>query len=477
MNYSDSARIKTVLQNCWFSYEEKIENADIVIFDTCSVRQKSEDKITWMMQDVRKDQKIWITWCMIQHNLDTARNDQLIVANTKFKKWNFIWTVSDESVEVLWLEQSLNMKSRPHNIEKLNKVFVNHSFNPLFKKFYRKFKNLELFFRIDDVWFLPQILTKLWYDVKKWVDLIKDYTAIIPKNTNQLFLENIKTAFVPIQTWCTQFCSYCIVPYARWLERNRPMDEIITEVKHHLNSGIEEVVLLGQIVNKHPDFDKIVKEIVKLKWLKWLRYTSPYPTYYSDEILRLHECESVLCPQIHAPLQAGSDKVLKKMFRWYTSSQYQNFIDKVRWLKRDISITTDIIVWFCDEDDHDFAQTIDLVNHARFDMIYIWIYSPRPWTIAERKYEDSVPVSVKKKRWAELTSLLKTISIENNQKEIWFTKEFVISSIWEKVVEWYTDNLKNILLDKVSWVEYNIWDFHKAQIIDWKPFKLKGKII
>jgi tRNA A37 methylthiotransferase MiaB len=152
------------------------------------------------------------------------------------------------------------------------------------------------------------------------------------------------TAYVPISTGCNQFCAYCIVPYARGLEKYFPVEQIVEEVKTHLARGAKEIVLLGQIVNKHPQFVEIIKAILPLEGLTWLRYTSPYPTYYTPELLALHETEEKLCPHIHMPLQSGSDAVLKRMFRGYTVAQAKKFIDDVSALKRDISITTDIIV-------------------------------------------------------------------------------------------------------------------------------------
>lgn len=152
------------------------------------------------------------------------------------------------------------------------------------------------------------------------------------------------TAYVPISTGCNQFCAYCIVPYARGLEKYFPVEQIVKEVQMHLDRGAKEIVLLGQIVNKHPQFVEIVKAVLQLKGLKWLRYTSPYPTYYSKELLALHETEEKLCPHIHMPLQSGSDDVLKRMFRGYSVADAKKFIDNIRALKRDMSITTDIIV-------------------------------------------------------------------------------------------------------------------------------------
>lgn len=142
---------------------------------------------------------------------------------------------------------------------------------------------------------------------------------------------NTKTAYVPISTGCSQFCAFCIVPYARGLEKHLPVDDIIREVKHHIDAGVQEITLLGQIVNKHPHFVEICRRILDLPGdLQWLRYTSPYPTYYSDELLALHEQEERMCPHIHMPLQSGSSRVLKKMFRGYNREQFIEFVDKIR---------------------------------------------------------------------------------------------------------------------------------------------------
>jgi tRNA-2-methylthio-N6-dimethylallyladenosine synthase len=227
-----------------------------------------------------------------------------------------------------------------------------------------------------------------------------------------------KTAYIPISTGCNQFCAYCIVPFARGLEKHLPPEQIINEAKYHLQNGVKEITLLGQIVNKHPNFVQILKELLKLEGLEWLRYTSPYPTYYSPELLELHEKEQKLCPHIHIPFQSGSTPVLKRMFRGYTAEECYKFIDNIRNLKRDISITTDIIIGFPDETDEEFAESLKLVEYARFDMIYMGIYSNRPGTFADRQYKDNIPYEIKHTRREQMNTLLKTISKENNQKEI-----------------------------------------------------------
>ncbi|MEI6773795.1 MAG: radical SAM protein [bacterium] len=213
------------------------------------------------------------------------------------------------------------------------------------------------------------------------------------------------------------------------MEKYFPVQQIVEEAKIHLKNGAEEIVLLGQIVNKHPEFIIIIKEILKLKGLKRLRYTSPYPTYYTKELLALHEKEAKLCPHIHMPLQSGSDTVLKRMFRGYTVKQAKEFIGNIKKLKRNISITTDIIVGFPDETEEDFQQTLALMKYGKFDMIYIGIYSPRPGTLAAKNYPDNISRTVKRDRRNRLNELLKDISRKNNEKEIGKTKKILINKI------------------------------------------------
>ena len=442
MNYADSTRIKAVLQNCWFVYVDNQNDADILIFDTCSVRQKAEDKITWTLKDIPREKKIWITWCMVQHNF---RNILKKNTPTQFKHGNFLWKTEWNQISVLWInnEEIKNLINRKQESLE-NMVFINHAFNPLFFNLQQTYPNLELCFRIDDTWFLPLILEKTWY---KWLiydeELVNEYEKIIP-NENANMAEHQATAYVPISTWCNQFCSYCIVPYARGLERYFSIEQIVNETKLCIKKWAKEIVLLWQIVNKHPDFLTIIKEILKLEWLERLRYTSPYPTYYSDELLALHEKEKKLCPHIHIPFQSGSNEVLKRMFRWYSAEDCFQFIEKVQKLTRKISITTDMIIGFPWETDSDFADSLELVKAWKFDMIYMWIYSPRPWTFAYKQLEDDITPEVKRTRWEQMNNLLKQISKENNKAEIGNTRKILIDKIdWNERFG-HTDNMKQI---------------------------------
>lgn len=488
MNYSDTARIKSVLENCWWEFVEVVEEADVVIFDTCSVRQKSEDKVTGKLKEIPRDKKVRITGCMIQHNL----RNTVVKKKTKWKsiKWlmwvgNFVGTVETIDPDIIGFTNLEIEEFRPKPWSEDNVCYVNHAFNPMFHNIHKSWNNVELFFRIDDTGFLPLMMKRLWYEVTYDGELTNEYTSIVPSWGTTLLSSQTKTAFVPISTWCNQFCAFCIVPYARGMEKNLPSDQIVSEVNHHIQNGIEEITLIGQIVNKHQNFANMCSDILALPWdLQRLRYTSPYPTYYSDDLLKLHEIQERMCPHIHMPLQSGSTTVLKKMFRGYNREEFIAFVDKIRSLDRDISLTTDIIVGFSDETEEDFQQTLSLVEYARFDMIYIGIYSVRPGTYAARKYEDNVPVEIKKDRRNRLNELLKKISAENNAKEVGNVRKVMLTKKVQLDDEYYeytgyTDNMKQIKI-KLSIANQktpSIWQFASVKIVDSKYFLLFGELI
>lgn len=220
MNYSDAARIKAVLANCGFSYVETIEEADIVIFDTCSVRQKSEDKVTGKLQEIPRDKKVWITGCMIQHNLRNSKISTKIKdksVSELMQRGNFIGTIQTKTPQIVGLHnEEMNEHLSKNKDEEGNIVFINNAYNPMFFNFHQTYPNVELFFRIDDTGFLPEILKKIGYDnISPDAEVTNEYTRIIPKATNQQHKENSTSAFVPISTGCSQFCAFCIVPYAR----------------------------------------------------------------------------------------------------------------------------------------------------------------------------------------------------------------------------------------------------------------------
>lgn len=501
MNYSDSARIKAVLSNCGRVQVDNIEQADVVILDTCSVREKSEDKVRGQLQDLRKDQKVWLTGCMIQHNLNLKKLGTTI--SKKLTKGNFMDAISSKEPTIIWLQELeqdalLKQIAKEIALKQGNRsgelLYVNHAFDPLFKKMHTTYPNVELFFRINDTGFLPLMMKALGYEVKGDVELINEYSNIIPHDANMLMKSSTKTAYVPISMGCSQFCAYCIVPYSRGLEKHREVEEVMKEVASHVENGAQEIVLIGQIVNKHPKFAEILRRVSDIPEVVRVRYTSPYPTFYNDEIFALHVERENICPHIHIPLQSGSSKVLKKMFRGYNRQQFEECITKIHALGRPIALTSDIIVGFTDETEEDFIESLEVTKSSKFDMVYIGIYSPRPGTYGAKNYEDNVPQKIKKERRSRLNDLLIEISANNNQKEIGTIRTMLINQIQDRAIIGYTDNMKNVIVEMNTLTEqqkqiFPPWQggypegegvtgqFIKVKIIRTEAFKLFGEIV
>jgi len=229
------------------------------------------------------------------------------------------------------------------------------------------------------------------------------------------------SAFVAIMKGCNCSCAYCIVPSVRGPEVSRSADDIVKEVKSVVARGAKEVTLLGQNVNAYgrgtdTNFVELLKRIASETDALRIRYTSPHPKDVTDEVIELYRSEKKLCPHIHLPVQAGSNAVLKTMRRGYTREKIFEQVDKLREARPDIAITTDMIVGFCGESESDFQDTIDLMKRVRFDSMFAFCYSTRPGTYAADKMDDDVPLAEKKARLEEVLKLQRAIQGDANAK-------------------------------------------------------------
>lgn len=222
------------------------------------------------------------------------------------------------------------------------------------------------------------------------------------------------SAFVTIQEGCNNFCTYCIVPHTRGREVSRPVNDVLNEIKSLVNIGVKEVTLLGQNVNSYHGLDeqgkrytlaRLIYKIADIPGVKRLRYTTSHPKDITDELLIAHKEVSILMPFLHLPVQSGSDAILKAMNRSYSSQEYIECIEKLRNARSDIVFSSDFIVGFPGETDSDFAQTLDLVKKVRYSQAYSFKYSPRPNTKAAIM-ADQIPESVKEERLEILQNLL-----------------------------------------------------------------------
>ena len=232
-------------------------------------------------------------------------------------------------------------------------------------------------------------------------------------------------AWVSIMRGCNNYCAYCVVPYLRGRERSRPLDEIVGEIEGLADDGYKEVTLLGQNVNNYQGLSgkdseetvglvDLLKEVNKIDGIERVRFVTSHPRDVTEEMLRVVSQSEKICEHLHLPLQAGSDKILKRMNRGYTKEFYGGLIEKTRRLIPGVSITTDLIVGFPGEEDEDFEDTFNLVKEMEFDGAFIYKYSHRPGTAAA-KMEGDVPEEVKKERLHRLQELQEKISGKKNK--------------------------------------------------------------
>ncbi len=466
MNQADSEKINMILLQSGFVMVKNWKDADLVIFNTCSVRQKWEDKVFGFLTEIYKENKniiVWITWCMV-------------------RKTGLNWK---------YLKEYKRDKNKAKNItltKEKSAIFNNDD-----KLFPRAWDKLCFVIRIEDVNYLPHMLTKIYWE-KIWNDHISsDYLK-----AKQL-RENPASATIIIQTWCDNYCTYCIVPYTRWKEKSRSIEDIVSETKEAVKAWAKEITLVWQNVNSywkqfsrpHPwipsplgekeatnfksQFRILLEEINKIKWLDRIRFTSSNPFDMTQDILDAHFELDKMCNYLHFALQSWSDEILKKMNRKHKYSDFKKMIDYLR--KRDplFAISTDIIVWFSWETDEKFEETVNAFKECEFDFSYNARYSVRKWTIAAKIYPDDIPNDVKAERWHKLNDELLE-SIQKRNKLMLNREEMVLVSSqkdWNFI--WRTRNFKEVRFRWKKWTK--IWDLIKVKIVEIDRYVLKWIII
>ncbi|MDI6882880.1 MAG: tRNA (N6-isopentenyl adenosine(37)-C2)-methylthiotransferase MiaB [Patescibacteria group bacterium] len=381
MNKSDSERIAALLENIGWQKAQKIDGADLIVVNMCSVRQSAVDRIYGLLPKFKK----------------------LKIQNSKFK---------------IILTGCL--------LEKDRKKFAEHF------DYILDIKNLPKWPKL-----FSQVSNDRHLSAKK-----KNYKAG-PGNRSYLKIQpkysSFPVAYVPISTGCNNFCSYCVVPYTRGQEVCRPVEEIIYEVKNLVKRGYKEIWLLGQNVNsykvqgeteakqnaklrrnkKEINFAKLLKMINAIPGKFWVRFTSPHPKDFSNELIEVIANGKKIAKKIHLPLQSGNNEILKKMNRNYTVEEYKNLVKRIRqkmgpakaggrragW-SPEVSLSTDIIVGFPGETKKQFEDTVNLIKEVKFNQVYVAAYSPRPGTVAA-KLKDSVPSGEKKRRKKILLDMFK----------------------------------------------------------------------
>lgn len=397
LNENDSEKIAGMLENMGYEKTEKLEDADFIAFNTCCVRENAEDRLFGKLGEVKKYKEsrgtiIAIGGCMMQEK---------------------------------------------HIVEKLKQsypffdiVFGTHTLHKLPEDIYNSLISRK---RIEDI-----------------LDIDGEVIEGLPIKRD----DSIK-ASVLIMNGCNNFCTYCIVPYVRGRERSRKAEDIISEIQQLANEGYKEITLLGQNVNSYMrverekgedvgeinSFAKLLLEINKIEGIERIRFVSPHPKDFTDDVIQaIKNCEKV-CKIIHLPLQSGSSKVLKQMNRKYTKEQYLKLVEKMKKEIPNIVFSTDIIVGFPGETEEDFEDTLDVVEKVCFEQVYMFIYSRRVGTPAD-KMENQVPEEIKHERFDRLKKLVES-QIEFNNKKY-------VGTVQKVLVEGNSKTNKNLLTGRTE---------------------------
>ncbi len=303
------------------------------------------------------------------------------------------------------------------------------------------------------------------------------YLTIIPKYQSNF------TAYLPIGNGCNNFCSYCVVPYARGREVYRPARDIVAEAKKLLAKGYKEIILIAQNVNsyksKTTNFPKLLNKLTSLKGGFWLRFSSSHPKDLSNDLIKVIASSDKICHHLHIAVQSGDDKILKLMNRKYTVKHFTRLIKEIRKAKPGIAITTDAIVGFPGETKAQFKNTVKLFKDLQFEMAYISRYSPRPGTVSWQM-KDNVSREEKQKRELELDKILKQGSLKANTKYLKKTVKVLVEGR-NKKGKYYgnTSSFKNVqfkLNPKIQEKEL-IGSFRQVKITAVRNFSLEGELI
>ena len=358
MNARDSEKLLGILQEIGYEPTES-EEADIVVYNTCTVRENANLRVYGRLGQLRGLKR---------------KNPHMIIALCGC------------------------MMQEKEVVEKIQKSY---SFVDVVFGTYNIFKLAELLY---NRWESGKMVIDIWDSQKQVVEELPTVRKFPFKSG------------VNIMYGCNNFCTYCIVPYVRGREKSREPRDIIREIERLAGDGVKEIMLLGQNVNSYGktldnpvSFAQLLKEIEKIDGIERIRYMTPHPKDFCEELLDVMSQSSKICNHIHFPLQSGSTRLLKAMNRQYTKEQYLNWVDKIREKLPDVSLTTDIIVGFPGETEEDFEDTLDVVRKAQFDSAYTFIYSKRTGTPAA-SMENQIPEDVVKERFNRLLETVGEVS-------------------------------------------------------------------
>ena len=310
-----------------------------------------------------------------------------------------------------------------------------------------KYPWVDIIFGTHNIHRFPELLANVMNEKKKITDIWEDGGEIVEGLPAKRLYRH--KSFVNIMYGCNNFCTYCIVPYTRGRERSRRPADIVNEVKNLVADGVREVTLLGQNVNSYrgddgTDFASLIYMLNDIEGLERIRFMTSHPKDLSDRLIQAYKDCSRLCRNIHLPVQSGSSRILKQMNRKYTREDYLRLVQKLREAVPDITITTDIIVGFPGETEADFAETLSLAEQVRYDSAFTFLYSVRKGTPAE-KFEEQIPEDVKHERFNRLVDTINRISAEKNAELVGSVRQVLVEGTSKNDIMTYsgrTDGFK-----------------------------------
>ena len=370
MNEYDSELVRSLLKREGYEFTEDRERADIILMNTCAIRENAHSKIYNELGELKSLKKhralvVGVLGCMAQNLKDELTTSQplvdILAGPDAYRKLPMLLTDALQSQE-----QGLRHKG-------------------------------------------------LAVDLSEY----ETYDDVLPERNDGV------NAWIAIMRGCDNFCSFCVVPYTRGRERSRDPEGIVREAEQIAAQGFKQITLLGQNVNSYRagdwDFARLIAAVADVPGIDRVRFTSPHPKDFPPALLDAVAGHPHICKHIHLPLQAGSDRILDLMNRTYTSREYRGLVDRIRSMRSDIVLTTDIICGFSSETDVEFDETRQLIEDLRFHAAYIFKYSERKHTIAARKFPDDVSETVKTERVTRLFELQRRISLERNREYLGMT--------------------------------------------------------
>ena len=430
MNFSDSEIVASILNDVGFSPTRNMEESDLILINTCSIREKAEETVRRRLREFDKVKKhkpgtlVGVLGCMAER-----------------------------------------LKAKLLDQEKL----------------------VDLVIGPDAYRDLPKLVATA-NDGEKGINVIlsreETYADISPLRLNS----DGVTAFISIMRGCDNMCSFCVVPFTRGRERSRSLYSIVAEATDLFSKGYKEVTLLGQNVDSYKWENPETKEIINFADLlekvasvspeMRVRFSTSHPKDITDDVLFTMKRHENICKYIHLPVQSGNSRVLKLMNRTYDIEWYKNKVDRIYEIMPDCAISSDMIAGFCTETEEEHQDSLDIIQYSNYSMSYMFYYSERPGTLAARKYEDDIPLEVKKRRLSEIIRIQSHVSLKHNQNDIGKTFKVLIEGDSKKsTADFKGRNTQNKMIIFPKKEGLNIGDYVNVKVSAATSATLKGEIV